>query len=84
MEIATHTAVIGDEGRRFADAASRSGLEAVVPACPDWDVREMYLHVLGTCEAGASMRENVHQRRRARKHRSQQASDDDYLRRLSE
>lgn len=40
-------------------------------ACPDWDVREMYLHVLGTCEAGASMRENVHQMRLARKHRSQ-------------
>ena len=40
-------------------------------ACPDWDVREMYLHVLGACEAGASMRENVHQMRLARKHRKQ-------------
>lgn len=38
-------------------------------ACPDWDVREMYLHVLGTCEAGASMKENVHQMRVARQHR---------------
>jgi uncharacterized protein (TIGR03083 family) len=37
--------------------------------CPDWDVRAMYLHVLGACEAGASMRENVHQLRRARSHR---------------
>lgn len=37
--------------------------------CPDWDVRQMYLHVLGACEAGASMRENVHQMRAARKHR---------------
>ena len=33
--------------------------------CPDWDVRDMYLHVLGACEAGARMRENVHQLRRA-------------------
>ena len=31
--------------------------------CPDWDVRRLYLHVLGACEAGASMRENAHQLR---------------------
>ncbi len=37
--------------------------------CPDWDVRQMWLHVLGACEAGASMRENVHQMRSARKRR---------------
>ncbi|MGI9622312.1 MAG: maleylpyruvate isomerase family mycothiol-dependent enzyme [Acidimicrobiales bacterium] len=37
--------------------------------CPDWDVRAMYLHVLGACEAGASMRENVSQLRKARKYR---------------
>ena len=40
-----------------------------VPACPDWDVRQMYLHVLGASQAGASMRENMHQMRLARKHR---------------
>jgi uncharacterized protein (TIGR03083 family) len=34
--------------------------------CPGWDVRAMYQHVLGACEAGASLRENVHQLRRAR------------------
>jgi uncharacterized protein (TIGR03083 family) len=38
--------------------------------CPDWDVRRMYLHVLGACEAGASMRENAHQMRVARAYRS--------------
>jgi uncharacterized protein (TIGR03083 family) len=37
--------------------------------CPDWDVRRMWLHVLGACEAGASMRENVHQMRIARRRR---------------
>lgn len=37
--------------------------------CPDWDVRTMYLHVLGACEAGASMRENLHQMRGAYSHR---------------
>ena len=39
--------------------------------CPAWDIRAMYQHVLGACEAGASMRENVHQLRRARTYRKQ-------------
>jgi uncharacterized protein (TIGR03083 family) len=39
--------------------------------CPAWDVRAMYQHVLGACEAGASMRENIHQLRRARANRKQ-------------
>ncbi len=34
--------------------------------CPDWDVRRMYLHVLGACESGASIRELVHQMGKAR------------------
>lgn len=38
-------------------------------SCPDWDVRRMWLHVLGACEAGASMRENMHQMRVGRKRR---------------
>jgi uncharacterized protein (TIGR03083 family) len=37
--------------------------------CPAWDIREMYLHVLGACEASASMRENIHQLRLGRSHR---------------
>lgn len=37
--------------------------------CPAWDVRQMYLHVLGACEAAAKVRENVHQMRAAHAHR---------------
>jgi uncharacterized protein (TIGR03083 family) len=37
--------------------------------CPAWDVRQMYLHVLGACEAGASMGENLRQMLRARAYR---------------
>jgi hypothetical protein len=33
--------------------------------CPAWDVRAMYQHVRGACEAGASGRENTHQLRAA-------------------
>ena len=39
--------------------------------CPDWDVRQMWLHVLGACEAGASIRENMHQMRAGRKRRKE-------------
>jgi len=39
--------------------------------CPAWDIRSMYQHVLGACEAGASIRENVSQLRRARASRKQ-------------
>jgi uncharacterized protein (TIGR03083 family) len=39
--------------------------------CPDWDIRAMYQHVLGACESGAYLRENIHQLRRARSHRKQ-------------
>src|SRR5258708_32581475 len=34
--------------------------------CPAWDIRAMYQHVLGACEAGASIREHVRQLRPAR------------------
>lgn len=40
--------------------------------CPAWDVRQMYLHVLGACEAGARMRENIHQMRAARSRRTRE------------
>jgi uncharacterized protein (TIGR03083 family) len=39
--------------------------------CPAWDIRAMYQHVLGACEAGASMRENIHQLRQGRAYRKQ-------------
>ena len=39
--------------------------------CPAWDIRALYQHVLGACEAGASIRENIHQFRRARAYRKQ-------------
>ena len=44
---------------------------ATPTVCPDWDVRRMWLHVLGACEAGASMRENTHQMLAARKRRKE-------------
>lgn len=40
--------------------------------CPAWDISAMSKHVLGACEAGASMRENLHQLRCARRYRKHQ------------
>jgi uncharacterized protein (TIGR03083 family) len=44
---------------------------AAATDCAGWDVRAMYQHVLGACEAGASMRENIRQLLRARAYRKQ-------------
>jgi uncharacterized protein (TIGR03083 family) len=52
---------------RSLDAAEWNALTD----CPAWDVRAMYAHVLGACEAGASIRENIHQLRRARSYRKE-------------
>ena len=78
---ATNVADIAPIGHREAMQLQATELERAVAmlrtldpddwatqtVCPDWDVREMWLHVLGACEAGASMRENVHQMAAARK-----------------
>src|SRR4051812_49505124 len=37
--------------------------------CSEWDVREMVAHLVGAAEAGASMRELVHQALRGRRAR---------------
>jgi len=44
---------------------------AAATDCPGWDIRAMYQHVLGACEAGASIGENLRQFRRALAYRRQ-------------
>ena len=55
-----------EEFRRFADlVVSLTPEEWATPTdCPGWDVRKMALHVLGSAEAQASVREFGHQLRR--------------------
>jgi uncharacterized protein (TIGR03083 family) len=65
-----------EEGMRLFDVELRRNLDimngltddqwTMQTECPDWDVRRMYLHVLGACESGASLRELAHQMRAAR------------------
>ena len=45
MEIARHVTAIGQEAQLFADAARRSELDAVIPTCPGWDMRDLVRHL---------------------------------------
>ena len=78
-EVSTLAPLTHDEAMRLQGAEldrTLTMLRSLDPAqwatqteCPAWDVRAMYQHVLGACEAGASMRENVHQLRAGYAHR---------------
>ncbi len=45
MEIGQHITAIGQEAKLLAEAAERGGLDAEVPTCPGWDVRELVRHL---------------------------------------
>ncbi len=47
MEIVEHIAHLREEGERFAAAAEAAGLEAEVPTCPGWRVRDLVQHLGG-------------------------------------
>ncbi|MFJ8822622.1 maleylpyruvate isomerase family mycothiol-dependent enzyme [Streptomyces sp. NPDC102467] len=44
MEIAEHLHVLDTEGRRLAVAAERAGVDAKVPTCPGWQIRDLLRH----------------------------------------
>lgn len=78
-DTSTITALEHEEAMRLLDTELRRNLDLLSSLepedwtartdCPDWDVRRMYLHVLGACAGSASMREGVHQMRAARRRR---------------
>jgi len=45
MEIAQHINAIAQEAKLLAQAAERGGLDADVPTCPGWDMRELVRHL---------------------------------------
>jgi uncharacterized protein (TIGR03083 family) len=47
MEIAEHVEALRREGSLLADAAAAVDLDAPVPHCPDWTVRELLRHIGG-------------------------------------
>jgi len=44
VDIGTHVKAIQEHGVGLADAAERAGLDASVPTCPDWQVRDLVGH----------------------------------------
>ncbi len=44
MEIAEHVDALRRQGERLADAAERAGLDAAVPPCPSWLVKDLLRH----------------------------------------
>jgi uncharacterized protein (TIGR03083 family) len=44
MEIAEHIDALRRQGDLLADAAARSGLDAPVPSCPAWQVKDLLRH----------------------------------------
>ncbi|POX37840.1 hypothetical protein C3486_26140 [Streptomyces sp. Ru73] len=45
MEITDYVEILRREGSLLADAADRAGPDASVPACPDWQVRDLLAHI---------------------------------------
>jgi uncharacterized protein (TIGR03083 family) len=45
MEVSEHIAALEREGTLLADAARQAGLDAVVPSCPSWQVRDLLRHI---------------------------------------
>ena len=44
MKITEHIGALRDQGGMLADAAERAGLDAAVPTCPSWRVKDLLRH----------------------------------------
>ncbi|MFF7246150.1 maleylpyruvate isomerase family mycothiol-dependent enzyme [Embleya sp. NPDC008237] len=47
MDIATHLDILRADGELLARTAERTGLDAPVPSCPDWRIRDLLGHLGG-------------------------------------
>jgi len=45
MEVTEHLAILDRDGKLLAAAADSAGLEATVPSCPPWQVRDLLRHI---------------------------------------
>jgi uncharacterized protein (TIGR03083 family) len=44
VDVADHVDQLEEHGRQLAHAARTAGLDAAVPSCPEWDVRQLVRH----------------------------------------
>jgi len=54
MRVAEHVEVLRHDGEQMAGAARRAGLDAAVPTCPGWRVRDVLQHLGGVHRWAAS------------------------------
>ncbi len=47
MQTAEHIAYVESEGTKLVEAATAAGFDEAVPACPDWAVRDLLIHIGG-------------------------------------
>jgi len=47
MRVEEHLEVLRRDGEKLADVAQRAGLDAPVPPCPGWQVRDVLQHTGG-------------------------------------
>jgi len=45
MEITQHIAAVQRDGEMLAAAAARAGLDATIPSCPSWQVKDLLRHI---------------------------------------
>ena len=45
MKISEHITAIGQEAKLLAEAARHAGLDADVPTCPGWNMRDLVRHL---------------------------------------
>lgn len=46
MDVAEHIAIVAKEGKLLSEAAERNGLDAHIPTCPEWDMRDLVRHLI--------------------------------------
>ncbi|MGH9029357.1 MAG: maleylpyruvate isomerase N-terminal domain-containing protein, partial [Acidimicrobiales bacterium] len=47
MEVSRHVEILRAEGKLLAGAAREADLDAAVPDCPQWQVRDLVQHIGG-------------------------------------
>ncbi|MFZ0666689.1 MAG: maleylpyruvate isomerase family mycothiol-dependent enzyme [Acidimicrobiales bacterium] len=54
MDISTHIDALEQQGQLLGDAAQRNSLDAALPPCPDWQLRDLLNHIVDVNRWAAS------------------------------
>jgi uncharacterized protein (TIGR03083 family) len=59
VDISAHIAAIATDGAALVERATKAGVDAPVPGCPDWVVRDLLIHIGGVHHWAADMIANA-------------------------